>query len=301
MKHRTITDALANDGLSLRIGPFIARVQTRIPDIEKGIRLFYGDYVLADVPFADFHVTLRQPSGLRRWWRPQVLFEFDGWSPFKPLPYSQALAVFEWGLNWCVAAHAHEYLVIHAAVLARQGRALILPGAGGVGKSTLCACLAHAGWRLLSDELTLLSLDGELVFPLARPISLKNQSVTLLKKRLPGGVFSHPMHDTTKGTVTLLKAPDDSVAGVERPASPAWVVFPRYEADALAQIETVLKADAFLTLGEQSMNYSIHGKRGFNTLSSLLDKVSCHRLTYGDVDEAMALLDTITGTTPTFD
>src|SRR3546814_5884714 len=52
---------------------------------------------------------------------------------------------------------------------------IFLPGAPGSGKSTLTACLVHNGWRLLSDEIALVSLQDGGLTALARSISLKNR------------------------------------------------------------------------------------------------------------------------------
>src|SRR3546814_8505583 len=108
------------------------------------IALLYADHkVSAEEPYADFHIALQRPGSLRRWISPQVRFEYDGLLPFKPLPLGQALPMLEWGLNWCIGAHGHQFLSIHAAVIDRNGLAAILPGAPGSGKSTLTACLVH--------------------------------------------------------------------------------------------------------------------------------------------------------------
>lgn len=80
--------------------------------------------------------------------------------------------MFEWGLNWVVAQNAHQFLVIHAAVVERHGRALIFPGAPGSGKSTLCAALLSRGWRLLSDEMALISRQNGEVTPFFRVLSV---------------------------------------------------------------------------------------------------------------------------------
>ena len=120
--------------------------------------------------------------------------------------------MFEWVLNWCVSSHAHRYLCIHAAVIEKDGHAAILPAPPGSGKSTLCAALVSKGWRLLSDELTLVRLDsGELV-PLPRPISLKNASIDIIRRYAPGSVFSPVVDDTVKGSIAHLKAPAASIA-----------------------------------------------------------------------------------------
>lgn len=62
-------------------------------------------------------------------------------------------ALLQWGMNWCIAGHARHYLVLHAAVLERDGGAVVLPGDSGAGKSTLTAALMLAGRRLLLSHL----------------------------------------------------------------------------------------------------------------------------------------------------
>jgi len=52
-------------------------------------------------------------------------------------------------------------LALHAAVLARGGRAVAFCGRSMRGKSTLAAALAARGWALLGDDSAVLSLDGD--------------------------------------------------------------------------------------------------------------------------------------------
>ena len=262
--------------------------------VARGISLLYGDFaVLEPDDFADFHIAVAAPAGLRRWVRPQVIFSLDGFAPFKPLPANQAYPMFEWGLNWCIAAHAHNYLVIHAAVVERSGRAVVLPAPPGSGKSTLCAGLVARGWRLLSDELALLDLDSGLIQPLARPVNLKNASIDVIRGFHAGAVITAPVHDTTKGTVALMRPPPESVARAGEPALPAWVVFPRYVAGAPAVLETKSKAQTFMRLVEQAFNYDILGARGFEAAGNLIDRCACFEFSYGDLDDAVAVFDSL--------
>jgi hypothetical protein len=46
--------------------------------------------------------------------------------------------------------------VLHAACAARDGQALMFVGDSGAGKSTLSAALGHAGWDVLSDDITII-------------------------------------------------------------------------------------------------------------------------------------------------
>ncbi|MEO1767720.1 HprK-related kinase A [Thiobacter aerophilum] len=283
-----IRHRLAGPGLCLRTGPFTVRIRSRISAVVDSLTLLYADHpVLADEVFCDFHVRLLRPLGLRRWWRPQVKFAFDDFVPFKPLPYDHAFPMLEWGLNWSVAQHAHWYLVVHAAVIEQKGRAAILPAPPGSGKSTLTAALVQRGWRLLSDELTLIDPETGLVHALARPVSLKNTSLPLLRAWAPEAVFGPPAHDTLKGTVAHMKPPQESVARMEEPAHPAWVIFPRYVPDSAPRLTPHPRAHALLELAHNAFNYSALGSCGYDTLARLIATVECFDFTYSRLEDAL--------------
>ena len=281
---------LTGPGLFLRTASFVSHIQSPIRGILDGLALLYADFPLVDDgDYADFHIRIAPPANPRRWVHPQVLFLLDGHSPFKPLPFDQASALFEWGLNHCVSSYCHQYLIIHAAVVERQGRAMIFPAPPGSGKSTLCAGLVNRGWRLLSDELTLIRLlDGE-VEPFPRPVSLKNDSIDVIRHFAPGAVIGPMVRDTSKGTVAHLKPPRDSVARASEPAAPMWVVFPRYKAGESTQLIPVSKARAFMRVAENTFNYSLLGATGFRALAGLIDSTDCFEFSYGELEDAIAL------------
>ncbi|MBQ5948161.1 HprK-related kinase A [Massilia sp. ST3] len=283
---------LQGPGLDLRTGPFTCRVTSDIPRVQQGIALLYADYpVQAPGGFADFHVNLRRTKGLRRWFRPQVRFDQDGLTPFKPLPLAQAYPMFEWVLNWCVTNRAHGYLVVHAAVVEKGGRAVILPAPPGSGKSTLCAALVCRGWRLLSDELCLVRhADGALV-PVPRPVSLKNASIGVIQAFSPQAVFGPRVEGTAKGTIGHMRAPGDSVARALEPARPVAIVFPRYEAGAATRVAQLGKAGTFMRVADNAFNYALLGERGFATLGDLVDACSGIEFSYSSLDEAMAVFE----------
>jgi len=219
----SLRQQLAGSGMWLRTGPFSLRVRSRLPTVAEGLTQLYGQFEVRNSheAFADFHVELNASSRLRRWLRPQVSFSFDGAQPFKPLPMDQAYPMLEWGLNWCVSMHAHHYLIIHAAVVEKQGLAAILPAPPGSGKSTLTAGLVLSGWRLLSDELTLIDRRTGLLHALPRPVSLKNQSIDVIREFSPEAFINRVSHDTAKGSVAHMRPPRDSVCASTNPLAPA--------------------------------------------------------------------------------
>ncbi|QGZ40589.1 Hpr(Ser) kinase/phosphatase [Pseudoduganella flava] len=288
-------ERLAGPGINLGTGRFTTRLRSPIAGVADGIHLLYGAYPLCDNDrFADFHLELVRPATPRRWLRPQVTLLYDGRSMFKPLPLDQAFPMFEWGLNWCVSSRANRYLIVHAAVVEKGGCAAILPAPPGSGKSTLCAALVgRGGWRLLSDELTLLRLDDGLLHPLPRPISLKNASIGVIRDYVPDSVMSRPVTDTVKGTVAHLRAPAASVARAGESALPGWVVFPRFEAGATLAADPLPRADTFMQLAQNCFNYSLLGAEGFTALAGLVERSAGWRFRYGLLDDALAFFDSL--------
>lgn len=283
-----ISRQLAGPGVRLRTGPVVFSIHSRIPALAPALRLVYADYPLETTDtFADFHVSLRRPASLRYFFGRQVLFDFEGFTSFKPLPLDQVFPMLEWGMNWCISTHSHHYLIIHAAVIERDGLAVVMPAPPGSGKSTLCAGLVSRGWRLLSDELAMIRLEDSALVPLARPISLKNQSIDVMRAFAPELQISPPIHDTTKGTVAHLKVPLSCVERVNEVAMPAWVIFPKYEATSPVRLTPHPKAQAFMELGSQSFNYAKLGKAGFQALAKLVDRSLCFDFRYSSLDDAV--------------
>ena len=276
--------------LALRFGPFAAHVETPFGAVIDGLHLLYPDDSFIDIgEFSDFHVELAPGKYARRWIRPQAHFRLDGESPFKPLPADQALPMFEWGLNYAIAAQAHQYLVVHAAAIERGGRVAIMPGAPGAGKSTLTAALVQRGWRLLSDELALIRPSDAHVVPLARPINLKNNSIALMRAYTPDAIFSAETHDTAKGTVALMRAPAESIARSREAAPIGWIIFPRWEQDAAARLAPWSKAAGLMEIAHNAMNYSLHGAAGFELLADIFATSGCYRFTYSRLDDAITV------------
>jgi HprK-related kinase A len=296
LPHPELTRRLAGAGVRLRTGPVVNRIQSRLAKVVHGVALHYADCTIEDPEgFADFHVCVAPPRGPRRWLKPQVEFQFDGAHPFLPLPANQAFAMLEWGLNWCVSSHCHQYLIVHAASVERSGFALLLPGPPGSGKSTLCAGLVSHGWRLLSDELTLLNLTTGHVVPLPRPVSLKNASIDAIRNFSPGAELGPPVHDTVKGSVAHMKPPTDSVRRANEVARPRWIVLPRYEVGAQTHLLPLSRARAFMHLADHAFNYDVHGRRGFELLAQVIAGSDCFEFEYGALEDAVAVFDSVAG------
>ena len=285
-------DRLRGAGLVLRTGPFVFRLRSPHARVSEGLLAMYGDHpVLAADTLADFDVTIDDGAAWRRLLRRQARFVFDGHPVFEPLPADQAYALLEWAMNWCISSHAHRFLIVHAAAIERGGQALILPAPPGSGKSTLCAALIHSGWRLLSDELTLIDpIDGR-VHPLCRPVSLKNESIAVLQQFAPQARFSRVTHDTAKGSVVHMQVPAAQLALIDLPARPRWIVYPRFTRGAATTLTPRRRSLALVDLARNAFNFQLQGEAGFDSLCALVKGCETLDFGYSRLDEAIAAFD----------
>lgn len=275
---------------ALDTAPFSVNVQNQSKRLRTALAELYPPALLNpadDQRLYDFSLSVQ-----RKWsgyWRP--FHVSAGTQHFRMSDPAQLVPVFEWGLNWCIASYQHQYLAIHAAVLERGGKALIMPAPPGAGKSTLCAALMLEGWRLLSDEMCLVDLENGAIVPFVRPVSLKNQSLQLIQSWYPAAQVRQITAGTTKGTVGYLLPSEISWQAYRRVATAAWVIFPQYNA---AQTDVLLsrvtQADAFMHLANNSFNYAVLAEQGFISLAALTRQIEAYRLEYADIDQALAEL-----------
>ena len=284
--------AKIRNGLLVKIGAFTFKIALENDSAIQDFIQNYADFQLASSDdIIDFNIKIGAPNLLRKWVKKHVTFKVNEHTPFLPLPTNQAYAMLEWGMNWCIANHAHHFFILHAAAVEKNGVAIILPGTPGAGKSTLCAGLVCRGWRLLSDELTLIARDSGKIAPVTRPINLKNNSIALLKAFEPTVKFSQTALDTHKGTVALMKPPIRSVEKINELATPKYIIFPKYDPNIKATLSPVFESPPISEIISNSFNYNVLGLHGFNALAALLQQVDCHSFTYNKLDDAVELFD----------
>ncbi len=281
---------LATAGVQVSVGPFLVHVRSELPRVRQYLETLYSDFAIRDVESGHFDIHVLASHGVRRWIRPQANLIVNGERPFLPLPADLAGALFEWTINYCVGRDAHRFVAMHAAVVERNGRALVISGESGAGKSTLCAALVLDGWRLLSDEFALIDPDTGLLSPLPRPVSLKNQSIDVIKARGRDMVFGPEGIDIENARFTHMKPPAESVRSALDPARPAVAIFPRWRSGATTSLKPVPNAQVLLRLADQSFNYNYLGVRGFNAIADLARRVEGYELEYSDLDDVLPRL-----------
>ena len=284
---------LADSGVWLRVGPFSFRVRTDFPEVAEGIAKLYSHFEArcTHESAADFEVSICPPSGLWRWVLPQASLSFDGQPPFGYAPRAEAFALFERGLDQCIADRAHRYLRLRAATVAKGDRAVVLCAPSGAGVSTLVAALALSGWRLLADGLTLVEHNTGLVRGLPRPIRLRGPSLEIVRGLAPDAKLHVTSPKTRNEAQGYLRPPRDSVVCQHDPAHPAWLVFPQLRTDCATTLSSRTEPETLRSLVSQALDGRPIEDIDTKVAARLVAHASGYDLHYRSVLDAVAALD----------
>jgi len=286
-----LASALRGPGLLLDVGACCVRMRSDSPVLPRQLQAAYRHFPHATDGWADLHVDLMRPAGLRRWWRPQVQFRCDGSMPFEPFAADSPLPLAEWGVNWLIGQRLHDLLLLHAGALERDGRVLLLPAVPGSGKSTLTAALSLRGWRLLSDEFGAFDPARGVFLSLLKPIALKNQSIDVIRDFEPCVPMGPSFPGTRKGTVAHVAPDARAVAHRHQPARPGVVLLPQWRQGSPTQITMVPPDRLFSALAYNAFNYTTLGEVGFSAVVGLARTCPGHALVYSDLADALAAID----------
>ena len=277
--------------LSLQIGPVAFRIGSAWAAPLEALARLYDGYPEPD-GICDFSVRLEPEKPWRRWLKPSVAIQGDYVLPdAAPMALAHGLLAAEMGMNLQMALGQKTWLLLHAASLEKDGRALILTGESGAGKSTLAALLGERGWRLMGDEFALLDLDDGRLRPFPRAVSLKNGAIRVMEGEVASDRFGPRLEGTPKGEIRHLRPNAGALSRMQEPAAPALILFPRF--GEAAAVRGVGQAEIFMRLTQASTNYVALGGPGFDALTRLVAACPAAAMDYPDTATALELVETL--------
>jgi PqqD family protein of HPr-rel-A system len=194
------------------------------------------------------------------------------------------LAHLVWQVNQHAVAAAGDRLALHAAGVARGGRAVLLSGASGAGKSTLTARLVADGFDYLGDEAVAIDPGSHAALPYPKPLTLEPASWPLLALQGPDPAVA-PYQRAERQVAPRELRRDVGCAA----AHPALVVV--LDAGPAGASGALSRAEAVAALAEQSFNLGALGREGFATLVATISPCRCHRLARADLGAQRATID----------
>ena len=203
--------------------------------------------------------------------------------PLNASPAMAAVALMEQA-TYHLLERATGGLALHAGLIVRDGRALLLPGTSGSGKSTLALWLGRHGWQCLADEVVFIPTGGPSVeggrqaairaSGLARPAHLKPASAAACPQLIGPG--SLPLE-----TGGWLVPPDHADYAQSEGLPVAGILFPHFQPGAQPQVQPLSRASAAAQLAEVLVNARNLPGHGFAALVALARTVPAWAAAYG--------------------
>ena len=187
-------------------------------------------------------------------------------------------------------------VALHAALLSREGRGVLLVGPKEAGKSTLACAMWRSGWRLHSDDSARIE-DGHRALGIPRRVSLRMASRDLLGAELWERIACLPA--TTRTSAGLLfhpgeMSPCETPAGVE---VAAVMFLARRGSIAEAAVAERLDAGcALIALGPYCHRRDAGIGRALQALQPLADRVPAYDLGRGDLAAMVQRIEDVVAT-----
>jgi hypothetical protein len=174
--------------------------------------------------------------------------------------------------------------LFHAACLSHAGKAILLPGSSGSGKSSLALWLASLGFQYWSDELAYIPDGGLECQGFPRPVHLKPPAQVFFPGLLENN--SQPpdgaLRTLTVGSTGWLISPQRlGEAPRKETCSLHCLVFPHYHFEAGFQLERLSRASTAVALARVLVNARNLPGNGFPELLRLARAIPAYQMTYG--------------------
>jgi hypothetical protein len=179
-------------------------------------------------------------------------------------------------------------LCIHAGVVSSSSGVIAIPGASGLGKTTLSAVLVQAGYGYLSDESLALDRGTGHARPFARPLALNADVWPILGSDLAQVVSSPPA-----GTERLV--PAARLGRIDAVGGPVAHILLAQRQPGPVRIEPAPRGDAVQALLSKSFNHYRAPESSFRLVVAVVRQAQVWRVSYAEAPELAAALADVVG------
>jgi hypothetical protein len=269
-------------------------VRTNVPALGRHLDRVFSSMV--DAGDAAHHYSLVRTD--RGTWQRHRLYR-DGRRILDAPDPARTFLHLLWDVNQQTFGHTTDKLIVHAAMLEDDGRALLLSAPSESGKTTLAAGLVERGFGYGSDEATAVDPETLLVHPYAKSLSVDVGSQAFLSHLEPS--FDGDIGDYLTGQWQVTPDSIRPGAALRGPIEPAWIITPQYVKGATTELLPLSRAETLALLMEQGLNLHVAGAEGFERLGELVRRCRCARLVMGDLPTACDAVIRMVRSRPTHD
>ena len=190
-----------------------------------------------------------------------------------------------WEVNQGVIRTRPQVLLLHAAAVELEHRAIVISARSGAGKSTLAAALVRAGLRYLTDEAVAFDPDSGSVVPYPKPIALHEDVWSMFPELAPLPPDASELVSTVRYVT-----PAELGGRVGGASTPAMVILPCRVPSSDAAMYSLSRAEAAMSLAEQAFSFLDAGTEALKLLARMLQRCECYRLEYDDLEDAARVI-----------
>jgi len=258
------------------LGGTIVRVEADDPEALRILAFVFAPMALATAvhPSTTFRLGEVTP-GILAVYRDDVMV-------YRSRSKSTVVAIFLERILEYLMAVCRGGMLLHAAALARDGKALILAGKSGAGKTTLATWLTCHGFDYVSDELLCVDTQAMSLTGFGRPLHIKELGQALFAEVIARDGGSAVM----ESPIGVHLSPARLGARVESSARPCALVLPSYGAAARFDLRPLSKAQAVAQLMGCLVNAREQPQHGLPAVLDLVQTVPVFAMSYSDVDQA---------------
>jgi hypothetical protein len=220
--------------------------------------------------------------------RPFVILEGDQ-PVYRAADEEKLFLYLEWFINGALLSKLDQFYQLHAGVVSKNGKGIILPGPSGSGKTTLVIELLKHGFEYLSDEVALIDPETLKVFPFPRNLYVRKKDadfLSLFQFSGPGKRLS-----TFERRLNIEVRVPEALVG--DPIGVTHVIFPTYSPSEKPQLILISRGAALIKMVKSSLNFIHYGASGIDTLIRLLEKADCFTLTTNNLEETVHLISSL--------
>jgi len=180
----------------------------------------------------------------------------------------------EWWMMRLASRAEQDLIHLHGAVLSRNGRTLLVPGASGTGKSTFALAMTTHGFDLVADDISFADLDQSTLRGLQRAPHVHDDAIPLLtaagfdyrpQQHLPGFLEVEAIENWHRGPSPL----------------PSLILFVDWDNEGPPDHHAITHAEAAIELRRFSYNLKRQPDGGWSAARELLSDTRCMRLIRG--------------------
>jgi hypothetical protein len=208
----------------------------------------------------------------------------------------RALSTVEYGAVACLLEPDSGVVALHAALLSRNGRGVLLAGPKEAGKSTLACALWRAGWSLHSDDNALIE-EGTVARGMPRRVSLRETSRNLVGSELWDRILALPGTTRTRTGAIFHPGEASPVQVPEAVPVTAVVFLARRGADVPpAGLEELDAGRSLIALAPYCNRRDAGIGRALEALQPLADRAPVYDLGRGDLTVMIERVEEVVAT-----